>query len=68
MARSKNVYVIGIGDGATFLNNYTVGVENLVGRFAGLLLIDGEMGRLNQVASLVPTYLVNADEADHRKV
>ena len=63
----KNVYVIGIGDGATFLNNYTVGVENLVGRFAGLLLIDGEMGRLNQVASLVPTYLVNADEATIEK-
>ena len=57
----KNVYVIGIDEGATFLNNYTVGVENLVGRFAGLLLINGEMGRLNKVASLVPAYLVNAD-------
>ena len=63
----KNVYVIGIGDGATFLNNYAVGVENMVGRFAGLLLINGQMNRLSKVASLVPTYLVNADAATIEK-
>ena len=59
----KNVYVIGIGDGATFLNNYVVGVENFVSRIAGMLLFDGKMDPLSKIASLIPAYLVNADSA-----
>ncbi len=57
----KNLYVIGIDGGATFLNNYVAGTEDFVGRIAGLLLVNGEMAPLSKVASLVPAYLVNAD-------
>ena len=59
----KNLYVIGIGGGATFLNNYVAGIENFVGRIAGMLLINGKMDPLSKVASLIPVYLVNADAA-----
>ena len=59
----KNLYVIGIDSGATFLNNYVVGDENMVSRIAGLLLINGKMDPLGKIASLVPAYLVNADAA-----
>lgn len=57
----KNLYVIGIDAGATFLNNYVVGTENFVSRMAGMLLYNGSMGNLSSIASLIPAYLVNAD-------
>ena len=59
----KNLYVIGIEGGATFLNDYVVGVENFVSRIAGMLLFNGKMAPLSKIASLIPAYLVNADEA-----
>ena len=60
-------YVIGIGGGATFLNNYVAGTLDYVGRIAGMLLIDGQMEDIRKVASLVPVYLVNADAATIEK-
>ena len=59
----KFLYVIGIEGGATFLNDYVVGVENFVSRIAGILLYNGGMGMLSSIASLIPAYLVNADAA-----
>ena len=59
----KELYVIGIDSGATFLNDYVVGTENFVSRIAGMLLYNGSMGRLSSIASLIPAYLVNADAA-----
>jgi pimeloyl-ACP methyl ester carboxylesterase len=56
----SNLYVIGIGGGATYLNNYIAGTIDYVGRIAGMLLIDGKMEIARSVAGLVPTYLVNA--------
>jgi poly(3-hydroxybutyrate) depolymerase len=55
-------YVIGIDGGATFLNNYVAGTLDYVSRIAGLLLINGQMEAVRQVAGLVPVYLVNAPE------
>ena len=57
------LYVIGIDEGATFLNNYVASTFDYSSRIAGMLLINGDMERIRQVASLVPTYLVNADTA-----
>ena len=56
-------YVIGIDGGATFLNNYVVGTLDYVSRIAGLLLINGKMEDVREVAGLVPAYLVNAPDA-----
>ena len=56
-------YVIGIGIGATFLNNYVAPVLDYVSRIGGLLLINGTMERIREVADEVPAYLVNADAA-----
>ncbi len=56
-------YVIGIDGGATFLNNYVVGTLDYVSRIAGMLLINGNMQGVSQVAGLVPAYLVNAPDA-----
>jgi pimeloyl-ACP methyl ester carboxylesterase len=56
-------YVIGIGGGATFLNNYVAPSLDFVSRIAGLLLIDGKMESVRKVAGLVPAYLVNAPDA-----
>ena len=53
-------YLIGIGEGATFLNDYIAPVYDYISRVAGMLLIDGEMERVSQVAEFVPVYLVNA--------
>lgn len=53
-------YVIGIDGGATFLNNYISGTVDYAGRIAGMLLIGGKMEDIRTVATLVPTYLVNA--------
>lgn len=57
------IYAIGIDGGATFLNNYIAGSFDYVSRIAGMLLINGDMDSISRVASLVPTYLVNAPES-----
>ena len=56
-------YVIGIDGGATFLNNYITGTLDYVGRIAGMLLINGKMENIRNVAALVPVFLVNASDA-----
>jgi poly(3-hydroxybutyrate) depolymerase len=56
-------YVIGIDGGATFLNNYVAGTFDYVSRIAGMLLINGKMDSVRDVATLVPVYLVNAPES-----
>jgi pimeloyl-ACP methyl ester carboxylesterase len=56
-------YVVGIGGGATFFNNYVAGTLDYVSRIAGMLLINGKMEAVRTVAGLVPVYLVNAPEA-----
>ena len=56
-------YVIGIDGGATFLNNYVAGTFDYVSRIAGMLLINGKMENIRNVAALVPVYLVNAPES-----
>jgi pimeloyl-ACP methyl ester carboxylesterase len=56
-------YVIGIDGGATFLNDYVVGTLDYVSRIAGMLLINGKMQGVSQVAEHVPVYLVNAPDA-----
>ena len=53
-------YVIGIDGGATFLNNYVAGTLDYVSRIGGMLLINGKMDRIRNVAAFVPVYLVNA--------
>jgi pimeloyl-ACP methyl ester carboxylesterase len=56
-------YVIGIDGGATFLNNYVAGTLDYVSRIAGMLLINGKMDHIRNVAALVPVYLVNASDS-----
>jgi hypothetical protein len=56
-------YLIGIDGGATFLNNYVAGNLDFIGRVPGMLLINGTMDNVRQVATFVPVYLVNAPEA-----
>ena len=56
-------YVIGIDGGATFLNNYVAGTFDYVSRIAGMLLINGKMDNIRNVAALVPAYLVNASDS-----
>ncbi len=56
-------YVIGIDGGATFLNNYVAGTFDYVSRIAGMLLVNGKMDSIRNVASLVPAYLVNAPDS-----
>ncbi len=55
-------YVIGIDEGASFINNYIATTLDDVSRIAGLLLIGGKIDDISNVAGLVPAYLVNADE------
>ncbi|MCI6886859.1 MAG: prolyl oligopeptidase family serine peptidase [Lachnospiraceae bacterium] len=55
-------YVIGIGDGATFINNYIAPTFDDVTRVAGMILIDGKMDRIHDVAGVVPVYMVNPSE------
>jgi len=57
------LYVVGIDGGATFVNNYVSGTLDYVGRIAGMLLINGKMDSIRNVAALVPAYLVNASDA-----
>jgi len=56
-------YVVGIDGGATFLNNFVSGTFDYVSRIAGMLLINGKMDNVRNVAALVPAYLVNAPES-----
>ena len=55
-------YVIGIDGGATYLNDYVAGTLDYVSRIAGMLLVNGSMQSVRQVAGLVPVYLINAPE------
>ncbi len=52
-------YAIGIGGGANFLNDYVASTLDYVSRMAGMLLINGKMDAVREVASPVPVYLVN---------
>ena len=53
-------YVIAIGDGATFFNEYIAPVADFAGRIAGALIINGDMTTdLYKVAAPVRAYLVN---------
>ncbi len=56
-------YVVGIDGGATFVNNYVAGTLDYVSRIGSMLLINGKMERINDVAGYVPAYLVNAPQA-----
>jgi poly(3-hydroxybutyrate) depolymerase len=56
-------YLIGIDGGATFLNNYVATNLDYLGRVAGMLLINGKMDNIRQLATFVPVYLVNAPDA-----
>lgn len=55
----KNVKLIGIDEGATFINNEIADHANYV---AGMLLIGGEMAEDKTVDQAIPVYLVNASE------
>ena len=52
-------YVIGVDEGASFINNYIAGHVDYISRVAGLLLVGGSIDRIREVAAPVPTYLVN---------
>ena len=53
-------YIIGIGAGATFFNEFIAPVQNFAGRIAGVLLIEGSMNTdLYKVGAPVRAYLVN---------
>ena len=45
-------YVIGIDGGATFLNNYVAGTLDYVSRIAGMLLINGKMENIRNIARM----------------
>jgi len=55
-------YLIGIGGGATFVNNYIASNFDYITRIAGMVLVGGGMDRIRTVASFVPTYLMNASD------
>lgn len=55
-------YVIGIDGGATYLNDYVASTLDYVSRIAGMLLVNGTMQDVREVAGLVPVYLVNAPQ------
>lgn len=56
-------YLIGVGAGATFLNDYIASTLDYISRVAGMLLVNGGMEKIRQVAAPVPVYLVNASDA-----
>ena len=57
------VYLIGIDGGATFVNNYIApGDKWVIGHFAGMLLVNGEMNEDAVPSNYVPAYLVNGTE------
>lgn len=55
-------YLIGIDGGATFINNYIASTFDYISRIAGMMLVNGNVDRVRQVATFVPTYLVNPSE------
>ncbi|MBR0218618.1 MAG: prolyl oligopeptidase family serine peptidase [Clostridia bacterium] len=55
-------YAIGIDGGATFLNNFIAPTFDDVTRLAGMILINGKMDRIHDVAGVVPVYMVNPTE------
>ena len=55
-------YAIGIDGGATFLNNFIAPTFDDVTRLAGMILINGRMDRIHDVAGVVPVYMVNPTE------
>lgn len=61
------IYVIGIDGGAAFFNNYIASTLDYAGRIAGVLLFNGRMDEIRQVAGVLPAYLVNATEAVETK-
>ena len=54
--------MIGIDGGATFLNNYVASTYDFVTRIAGMLLVNGKIDYVRNVAAQVPVYLVNTDQ------
>ncbi len=52
-------YLIGLDGGATFINNYIASTFDYITRIAGMMLVNGSMDRVRQVASFVPVFLVN---------
>ena len=52
-------YVIGIDEGATFVNNFIASQFDYVTRLGGMILIGGKLDRIHDVAGIVPVYLVN---------
>ncbi len=55
-------YLIGVEDGATFINNFLATALDDISRAAGVLLYGGKMDDISKVAGLVPAYLVNVPE------
>ncbi len=60
-------YVIGIGGGATFINDYIATDFDFVSRIAGLLLVGGKMEKIRTIPGCVPVWLVNPEEATIEK-
>lgn len=57
------IYFIGIGGGATFINNYIApGQYDRIGQVSGLLLLGGEMNEAVEISNYVPAYLVNGTD------
>lgn len=61
------LYVVGVDGGATFFNDYIASVFDYASRIAGVLLINGKMDEVRQVAAGLPAYLVNATDAVEAK-
>lgn len=59
-------YVIGIGGGANFINDYVASNMDYIGRIAAMLLVNGSMSTIREVAACVPVYLVNANETAYK--
>ncbi len=55
-------YLLGVEDGASFINDYIAPVLDDISRVAGMLLYGGKMADISQIAGLVPVYLVNASD------
>lgn len=55
-------YLIGVEEGATFINEYIATTLDDISRIAGVLLYGGKMADVFNVAGLVPAYLVNVPE------
>ena len=55
-------YLIGVEEGATFINEFIAPTLDNISRIAGALLYGGKMADVFNVAGLVPVYLVNVPE------